>query len=298
MRTGTRGYVEAEGLLKRTFEEVKHQHATEAGRDFIRRHWSRYVHIIQALPEIPHGARILEIGASIMSNVLKSRFGAEMHAAYHELETEWPDRFRPAGIHAVPVELMRDPLPFDPGTFDLILFDEVVEHFPLSPEFFFKQIFRLLKPEGQLVFSVPNFATGEHRWQMLRGLNPQDHMDARFIYYAHHREPVMTDCLGWIRASGGKVLESRWSDYFPPAGIFATLWTALRYLRHLEFHRIAPMFFPSMRRYIFIRAVRDAGYKCSPHELVPPLSLSREFQAPTARGAGAIPPPPENRRVA
>lgn len=282
-------YGEAEALLRQTFEEVKHQHATAGGREFISRHWTRYVHIIQGLPAPKPGARALEIGASIMSNVLKSRFGAEVHTAYHELETEWRDRFQPAGIHAVPVELMRDPLPFEPGTFDLILFDEVVEHFPLSPEFFFKQIFRLLRPEGQLVFSVPNFATGEHRWQMIRGRNPQDAMDPRFIYYAHHREPVMRECLDWILGSGGRVLESRWSDYQPPAGMLSTLWDGLRFLKHLELHKIGPLLFPAMRRYIFIRAARDPAYACAPEELLPPMSFTGEFRPTAARTARAAP---------
>ncbi len=273
-------YAEAENILKLTYAEVQDQHTSPGGKAFISTHWHRYINIIQALPPLSPESRVLEIGASIMSNVLRNRFKVKMFTAYHELETEWAARFSKTKteIEAHPVELMRDPLPFATKSFDVILFDEVMEHFPLAPDFFFKQIFNLLKPGGQLVFSVPNFATYRHRLDGLLGRNPQDVMDERFIYYAHHREPVMQECVQWIEQCGGEILEKRWSDYLLPLSFFKQIVYLLRYLKHGEIHKIVHTLVPSTRFYIFIRARPKSSWSCQPSELVPPLAKTKEFQ--------------------
>jgi 2-polyprenyl-3-methyl-5-hydroxy-6-metoxy-1,4-benzoquinol methylase len=271
-------YSEAENLLKLTFSEVKHQHPTPAGQNFISTHWRRYVNIIQSLPPLTPESKVLEIGASIMSTVLRNRFKVEMVAACHELETEWPARFAEAGIKVHPVELMRDLLPFAPQTFDVILFDEVMEHFPLTPDFFFKQLFTLLKPQGQLIFSVPNFATYKHRLDGLMGLNPQDVMHDTFIYYSHHREPVMHECITWVENNGGKILEKRWSDYLEPLSFLKQFWYLLRYLKHGEIHKIVHALVPSTRYYIFIRAQAKSPLSFLASELTPPLAKTKEYE--------------------
>jgi SAM-dependent methyltransferase len=270
-----RGYAACEAALSRTFAEISHLHATPAARAFIASHWSRYAHILASLPALEPGAPVLEVGASITASVLK-RLGLDVHVAYHELETEWAARFAAEGIRGAPLELLRDELPYAPGGFALILFDEVMEHFPVDPAFFVARLIRLLRPGGQLLLSVPNFATWEHRMALLKGGNPQDPMDAKFIYYAHHREPVMEECEALARRCGGKVLEKRWTDYAPPVSGPRAAWNLLRYLRHLEFHKIAHALWPSMRSYLFLRIGRDEGAVTGPLP-PPPLAGSREF---------------------
>ena len=86
------------------------------------------------------------------------------------------NRFDSIGIDSFAVELMKEPLPVENNSFDLVLFNEVMEHFPLHPLSFSASFFRNLA-KGSLVFSVPNFATSEKIFQMLSGRNPQDMMD-------------------------------------------------------------------------------------------------------------------------
>jgi SAM-dependent methyltransferase len=272
-----RDFAACEALLRGTFAEIGHLHATPAARHFIAAHWNRYVHILRKLPELEAGAPVLEVGASIISSVLKRRLGADVHTAYHELEGEWADRFAAEGIQGTPLELLRDPLPYPAGRFALILFDEVLEHFPLAPDFFVRQLIRLLRPGGQLILSAPNFATWEHRAALWRGRNPQDAMDERFVYYAHHREPVMAECRDLAARCGGRVVESFWTDYGPPASKARTAWNLLRYLRHLEFHKIAHVLVPSMRSYLFLRIERDMRAPDGPLP-PPPMADSREFR--------------------
>lgn len=275
-----RDYAACEAALARTWNEIARFHPADAAKAFVAAHWSRYAHVLASLPPLAEGSPVLEVGASIVASALKRVYGLDVSVAYHELEPEWEARFRAEGIAGTPVELLRDELPYAPGSFALILCDEVLEHFPLDPAFFVSRLIRLLRPGGQLILSTPNFATWEHRMALLRGRNPQDPMDARFVYYAHHREPVMAECEDLVRRCGGTVLERKWTDYAPPVPAARRAWDMLRYLRRMEFHRIAHAAWPSMRSYLFLRVGR--GEEVTDPLPPPPLAASGEFLAPGA----------------
>lgn len=270
-------FANAEALLRKTWDRVHDTHGPR-GHDYVRRHFKRYIHLAARFPELRPGDKTLEVGASILSSALRQGLGAEAHAVYHELEPEWPARFEREGIRGHPIEFMRDPLPFSADTFDLILFTEVVEHFPLAPDFFFRQLFRALKPGGTLIFSVPNFSTLEKRIGFLSGRNPQDPMDSRFIYYAHHREPVMDECLKWITGNGGLVRKRQWTDYDV---VFRSRLHALMHLgdclRRRNLWQFCHHLVPSCRNYLFVEAGKAPGFSPDPVSLTPPLSLTAEF---------------------
>jgi SAM-dependent methyltransferase len=230
------------------------------------------------MPDISEKSRVLEIGASILSNVIKSTWKPFMETVYHELEPEWKNRFDHAGIHSYPAELLRDPLPVPDSAFDLILFDEVLEHFPVEPHFFLRQCIGKLKPDGQLILSVPNFATSQKRVQLLRGENPQDRMDIKYIYYAHHREPVMNECIEMVKQCGGIIEEYEWSDFDIAPGIVNEIYYMLRCLKHKMFHRIVHQLIPSTRNYLFLRIRRDKNFKFDESSIIPPLSISGEYR--------------------
>jgi SAM-dependent methyltransferase len=263
-------------MVRRTFEAVKSNHE-KTGHGFIRAHWQRYIHRAMRLPRLEPGAACLEIGASIMSNLLQREFGARVCAVYHELETEWPGRFAPLGITALPCEMMRDPLPVPNAAFDLILFDQVLEHFPLDPEFVVRQVIAKLAPGGRLLFSVPNFATSEKRIALLKGENPQDRMDPLFIYYAHHREPVMRECIDLMNRCGGTVHDSEWSDCDVAPGWFAEGCEAIRHLKHGKCHRVVHFLIPATRAYLFLVVGRGTETPADAGAMVPPLATSGEF---------------------
>lgn len=53
------------------------------------------------------------------------------------------------------LDVERDPLPFRPKTFDVILLPDVLEHL-VDPWAVLKKMHKLLKPGGKLIISVPN----------------------------------------------------------------------------------------------------------------------------------------------
>lgn len=266
---------QAEQLLRKTYEEVADHHS-QAGHEYIRTHWKRYAHLVWRLPVLAPENRVLEIGASILSTLVRRRFGCTVHTIYHELETEWLARFGSDGIAGYPVELMLGALPVEDGAYDCVLFNEVMEHLPLKPDFLMRQVIAKLKPQGVLLFSAPNFATSEKRLALLKGKNPQDPMDAAYVYYAHHREPVMGECLDLIRECGGIVNGAEWSDCDVAPGWSSTLWHCLRHARYGKLHRILHQLIPSTRAYIIIQASKSREFKPQ-QDMTPPLSKTREF---------------------
>ncbi len=276
MAKGRMTYREADRLLRKTYSEIKPQHS-ERGHRFIEEHWTRYIGLLALMPPLSRQTRVLEIGASILSAHLFKTYQCPVTVVYHEIESEWKERFSLLGIPAYPVELMRDCLPVENDSYDLILFNEVMEHFPLHPGFFMRQLIQKLSAHGELLFTVPNFATSEKRLQLFLGKNPQDSMDEQFVYYAHHREPVMAECVELVEECGGTVVYHHWCDF---DGDPALIPLVKRHLFHFYRHRLHPflhLVFPSLRKYLVVKAAKKAGFDFARSTLVPPLSASMEF---------------------
>ena len=79
---------------------------------------------------------------------------------------------RKDGINALEVDANITPLPFDNSSFDVVLINETLEHL-VYPEGIFSEVYRILKPDGIIIGSVPNsIVTGKHRmnyYQMVVG---------------------------------------------------------------------------------------------------------------------------------
>ena len=76
------------------------------------------------------------------------------------------------GIRTVWADAQRR-LPFKDETFDVVVAGEVVEHLA-NPQAFFDEAFRVLRPGGTLVGSIPNAFRLKNRLRFLAGRNPSD----------------------------------------------------------------------------------------------------------------------------
>jgi SAM-dependent methyltransferase len=76
------------------------------------------------------------------------------------------------GIETVWADAQRR-LPFEDETFDVVVAGEVLEHLAL-PQAFVDEAFRLLRPGGTLVGSVPNAFRLKNRLRFLAGVSPLD----------------------------------------------------------------------------------------------------------------------------
>lgn len=73
-------------------------------------------------------------------------------------------------VHEVDIE--REVLPFDCGLFDVVFFAEILEHLRVNPLLALHEVYRVLKPNGKIIVSVPNI-TPIHRIKFLIGRDYQ-----------------------------------------------------------------------------------------------------------------------------
>ena len=118
------------------------------------------------------------------------------------------------------LDLNRQPL--DPtwgepplGQFDYVVFCEVLEHLLVSPVQVIEELLSLLRPDGLLYLTTPNFFS-IHRWrQMLQRDHPQSPLPRRGQDHAastHFRESSMAELVSAVEQAGGKLVHAAYSD--------------------------------------------------------------------------------------
>lgn len=78
---------------------------------------------------------------------------------------------RQRGIEVAELDLETEPFPWEDGTFDVVVANQVFEHLknvwlPMS------EMARVLKPDGHLLFSVPNLSSFHNRVMLAFGFQP------------------------------------------------------------------------------------------------------------------------------
>ena len=127
---------------------------------------------VAALPRPAGGARLLDIGC--WDGAATVRYGKACGATalsgieiFEEPATEAETK----GLDVARLDLERDPFPWENGTFDIVVCNQVFEHLkniwlPIS------EAFHVLKPGGYLVISVPNLASLHNRVLLVLGRQP------------------------------------------------------------------------------------------------------------------------------
>jgi len=81
------------------------------------------------------------------------------------------DKARELGIKVSKIDINEDNFPYPDGKFDFVLASEIIEHL-YNPDFFLKEIYRVLHPGGILVLSTPNLACWRNRILLMMGHTP------------------------------------------------------------------------------------------------------------------------------
>lgn len=90
-------------------------------------------------------------------------YGIELSDAYEVAEER--------GIKYIQYDISKG-IPFDDKFFDAVWTQEVIEHL-YDTDFFFKEVYRVLKSGGTLILSTPNLASLINRFRLLFGLQPR-----------------------------------------------------------------------------------------------------------------------------
>ena len=136
----------------------------------------RYARIVRAgrrFVESSNG-RVLEVGPEV-PQIPRYWIGAlglsPQRAVVADISTAAVKLLQQNGLTAIQADLSTDGLPFEHGTFDLVILSEVVEHLTNSDRALV-EIHRLLRPGGGLVVTTPNLGGWVNRIQLLLGLQP------------------------------------------------------------------------------------------------------------------------------
>lgn len=167
--------IEPEDASLRTwFSEYFHQHQRRLATDLeiIRDH-------------VEPGARLLEYGA-----VPLLLTGALVALDYDVRAVDiQPERFAPA-IAELKLDVSRcnveiEPVPFAENEFDVVLFNELFEHLRIDPIFTFREVFRVLRPDGVLLLSTPNLRSFRGLRNLL--LRNQGHAVSAGVYEQYEK---------------------------------------------------------------------------------------------------------------
>jgi 2-polyprenyl-3-methyl-5-hydroxy-6-metoxy-1,4-benzoquinol methylase len=110
---------------------------------------------------------VLEIGcgAGELGRLLKERGHI---VAGVELVPEAAEAARRHLDQVVTADVEADGLPFAPGSFDAVIFADVLEHL-IDPWRVLRETAALLTPNGCVIASIPNVQNGDVIWRLLRG---------------------------------------------------------------------------------------------------------------------------------
>jgi SAM-dependent methyltransferase len=132
-------------------------HARADGKEaYFRLHQHRYAAILAALGDAPAGARVLEVGVT-PGQCTRLLVLAGYHVCGVDLDpTPRKALWEQLGVPVCQMNLERDNIPYADGTFDRVVFSEVIEHLVYSPLPVLREFWRVLAPGGKLIITTPN----------------------------------------------------------------------------------------------------------------------------------------------
>jgi SAM-dependent methyltransferase len=98
--------------------------------------------------------------------------------------------------------------PYPEGSFDVVLFCEVLEHLVLDPIPALRRIHKVLRPGGRLVLTTPNAVRLGNVAAMLAGSNFFDRYHPQNGPYGRHNREFTREELGLLAAQHGFVVET------------------------------------------------------------------------------------------
>ena len=159
--------------------------------------------------------KLLEVGCGngkLLVELLRRKlFGEDQLFGLEQSEVALrPLRSLLPNLHTVNIQ---DGLPFEDGTFDVVVMTEVIEHL-LYPWDTLREIRRVLKPDGILLLSFPNFLN--FPWLAIRVLGELLEKTSWTVLQPIDRMYIFPVMSRHVRACGFAIREIRGRVFLPP----------------------------------------------------------------------------------
>ena len=190
--------------------------SSEERKNYLNFSLDRFLKTLELFPEgINTDSRVLELGASpyFMSMLigktygckleLANFFGKERFAGTKETLVGANGEKRVMEFKHFNVE--KEEFPYRAGSFDLVVFCEIIEHLTVDPVHSLVQINRLLRKGGHMIITTPNVLRYENVVKLILGKNVHDHYSGYGAYGRHNREYTPGELRLLVEALGFSV---------------------------------------------------------------------------------------------
>lgn len=134
---------------------------------------------LEGIHRLGSGLRILEIGSftGVVAVALRL-LGHDVTASDMPFVLEDPGVQTLLDSHSIPslaADLAHHPFPVSDAAFDLIVFNEVLEHLNFNPIPLIREFHRILRCGGRVYCATPNLVAAKNRWLIMSGrsyINP------------------------------------------------------------------------------------------------------------------------------
>lgn len=213
--------------LRRELDDVEiHDYDDAEQRAYLDHAFERLRVTMAFLPDLPAGARVLELGAHpyFLTQLLRGRgldvtptnfFGGDgaPSTAVQKVSRRSTGEVTEFEFDHFNVE--RHPFPYSDDTFDLVLFCELLEHLPYDPTHALSESHRVLKDGGWLVLTTPNAARLDNLARMIEGRNVYEPLSGYGVYGRHNREYTVDELRDLLTALGYAVDDVFAADVTP-----------------------------------------------------------------------------------
>lgn len=188
--------------------------------NYLHSHYYRYLDTLLFLDKNDMKKKILEIG-SVPGHftVLLKKLGFNVRGV--DIDPTRVKRFWDKyNVYVDKVDIERESLPFSSDSFDIVLFTEMLEHLRLDPLHALREVYRLLKSTGRIIFSTPN-VTLVHRLRFLFGKSFQGNPVEEFKklewlgHMGHIRLYSLEEVKGFLEYVGFKICSYTYKGKMP-----------------------------------------------------------------------------------
>jgi 2-polyprenyl-3-methyl-5-hydroxy-6-metoxy-1,4-benzoquinol methylase len=178
-------------------------------------HAPRFAYLIQLLQRqriLGPATRVLDIGASRLTEMMRERFGVRVDTLGFTPDTKSTrgDHYEFDLNRAQRESMWRRDLP----TYDVVVVAEVIEHLYTAPELVLSFLKTLMKPGGTLVIQTPNAAAATRRIKLLLGRNPYERIRIDNTNPGHFREYTEKELRSILNDAGFDVRDVDVRFYF------------------------------------------------------------------------------------
>ncbi|MGI8752269.1 MAG: class I SAM-dependent methyltransferase [Acidimicrobiales bacterium] len=214
------------GAVRRYLEDSEGIFGDPAeGRGYLDDAFDRFRLTLGMVPNLSPGSRVLELGSNpyFLTRLLRRRHLDVTSANW--FGADFSHRPRVTQVITIPstgaqetfdfdhFNIETDPFPYPDGTFDVVLFCEILEHLPCDPVHVLAEIHRVLaQPHGRIVVTTPNATRAENLVKMINGDNVYEVLSGNGVYGRHNREYTVAELSSLLDACGFVNIDVRCGD--------------------------------------------------------------------------------------